>query len=118
MEISILDQMRGANANLRALLSRTRNSLAGCGNFNVEDVLAIAEPVAAVQPIIDEAENFRAMHPELAVELDTYKGNLEEMQEALEQMRVMLTTRRAQIEAARGRLATLNMWNAALLLTR
>ena len=118
MADSLVDQVRRANARLRALVSRTRNALAGRGSFTVTDIRAISEPVTAVKPIVGDAEKLRTIHPELTVELQTYKGNLEEIQTALEQMRVMLIARRAHIEAARGHLATLGMWNATLRLTR
>lgn len=118
MADSVVEQVRSANAKLRALISQTRNSLAGRGQFNVEHVSSIAEPIGSMQPIVDDAKNLRTMHPDLHGELEAYKGNLEEMQVALEQMRVMLIARRAHIEAARGHLATLGMWSATLRLTR
>jgi len=115
---SAVEQVRDANAKLRSLISRTKDSLAGRCNFNVGDVRAIAEPVGSVQPIVDEAATLRATHPDLDAELETYKRNLEEVQVALEQMGVMLIARRAHVESARGHLATLSMWNATLRLTR
>jgi hypothetical protein len=118
MTNSAVEQVRCANAKLRALISETRSALTGRGTFNATDVCAISEPVAAVQPIVEDAENLRLLHPELAAELEMYKGNLEEIQVALEQMRVMLTARRAQIEAARGHVVTLGMWSATLRMTR
>jgi len=118
MPDSVVEQVRRANTKLRAFVAQTRDSLTGRRNFNVTDVRAIAEPVGSVQPIVDDAENLRTVHPDLAGELENYKGNLEEIQVALEQMRVMLIARRASIEAARGHLATLGMWNAAMRLTR
>ncbi|HXX44782.1 MAG TPA: hypothetical protein VEJ38_08635 [Candidatus Acidoferrales bacterium] len=118
MTDSAVEQIRQANAKLRAVISETRNALAGCRTFSATDVRAIAEPVAALQPIVDGAEKLRLMHPELDAELETYKGNLEEIQVALEQMRVMLTVRRGQIAAARSHVATLGMWSATLRMTR
>ena len=118
MRESVVDQMRGVNTRLRGLLSQARNCLAGRGSFGGADVRAMAEPVASVQAILDDAKNLRAIHPDLSAELDIYKENLQDMQLALEQMRVMLATRRAHIQAARGHLATLGMWNATLRLTR
>ena len=118
MASSVVEQVRDANAKLRLLISRTRDSLAGRCNFTAGDVRAIAEPVGSAQPIIDEAATLRTTRPDLDAELETYKQNLKEVQVALEQMRVMLMARRAHIESARGHLATLSMWNATLRLTR
>lgn len=114
----VVERVRSVNTRLRALIFRSCESLAGRGQFNAEDVSAIAEPIALMQPFIDDAKNLRAVHPGLDGELETYKGILEEMQIALEQMRVMLIARRTHIEAARGHLAMLGMWNAAVRLTR
>jgi hypothetical protein len=118
MKESILDQVRSANEKLRALTSRTRDSLAGRGNFEVADVRAIAEPIGLMQPIVTDAERLRTIHPELDGELEAYAGNLGEMQVALDQMRFMLIARRAHIEAMRSHLETLGMWTAAVRMTQ
>lgn len=118
MKHSILEQVRSANEKLRALISRTRDALSGRGNFNVEDVRAIAEPVGLMQPIVTDANRLRTIHPDLDGELEAYAGNLGEMQVALEQMRFMLIARRAHIEAMRGHLETLGLWTATLRMTR
>lgn len=118
MPESVVDQLRSANAKLRGLISQAKNSLAGRGRFNGADIRAMAEPIASVRSIVEDAENLCAIHPGLAPELESYKVNLEEIQLTLEQMHVILAARRAHIQAARGHLATLGMWNATLRLTQ
>jgi hypothetical protein len=118
MEDSILDRVRGVNMRLRELLGRTRDALAGRRNFTVEDVRAIAEPVAQMEPIVAEAKRLRTMRPELDGELEAYAGSLGELQVALQQTRVMLIARLANMEALRGHLETVGLWTAALNQTR
>jgi hypothetical protein len=77
MEDSILNRIRNANMRLRELLGRTRDALAGRRNFTVEDVRAIAEPVAQMEPIVAEAKRLRTLQPELDGELEAMRGHLE-----------------------------------------
>jgi len=118
MKDSIVEYVRNVNEKLRALIARTRDSLGGRGNFDVEDVRAIAEPVGQMQTIVTDAAQLRTIHPDLDGELEAYAGNLGEMQVALDQMRFMLIARRAHIEAMRSHLETLGMWTAAVRLTQ
>jgi len=118
MEDSILDRVRGANMRLRELLGSTLDALAGRRNFTVEDVRAIAEPVAQMEPIVAEAKRLRTLRPELDGELKTYAGNLDELQVALQHTRVMLIARLANMEALRGHLETVGLWTAALRQTQ
>jgi hypothetical protein len=118
MKDSVVEHVRSANEKLRALISRTRDSLSGRRNFNVEDVRAITEPVGLMQSIVSDAHRLRTIHPDLDGELEAYAGNLGEMQIALEQMRFMILARRAHIEAMRSHVETLGMWTAAVRLTQ
>jgi hypothetical protein len=118
MEDSILNSICSANTRLRDLLARTRDALAGRQNFTVEDLRAIAEPVAQMDPIVAEAKRLRTLRPELDGELEAYAGNLGELQVALQQTRVMLIARLANMEALRGHLETVGRWTAALSQTR
>lgn len=118
MDSLILRRVRGANLKLRALLDVTRGSLAGRENFGVDNLHAIAEPLAEMAPLIDKAKELRTLQPELDGELEAYAGNLGEMQTALEQMRFMLLARRAQMDAMRGHLATVKLWSDTLRQTR
>ena len=110
MDNAILDRTRAANAKLHALIGRTRAALAGRSNFTVEDVRAIAEPVAQMAPIVAEAKHLRTLRPDLDGELQAYAGNLGELQTALEQMRFMLLSRLASMEALRGHVESVGLW--------
>jgi hypothetical protein len=112
MQDSTLHRVRGANAKLQMLLRRVADALAGKRNFSVEDVRAIAEPVAEMTPIVSQAEQLRAAVPELHGELDAYGKNLGELQIALDRVRVVLLARSAHVEAQRGHLETVGLWAA------
>jgi hypothetical protein len=118
MDQSILGGIRGVNAKLRTLLQATRDALGGRQNFSVEDVRAIAAPVAQMQPIVEEATRRITIQPEVGDELQAYAGNLAELQVVLQQMRIMLLTRRANLEALRGHLQTVGLWAEALRQTQ
>ena len=118
MNPSILDSIRGANVKLRTLLERTRDALGGRQSFSVEDVRAISAPVAQMQPIVEEAKDRLTVQPEVQGELQAYAGNLAELQVVLQQMRVMLLARRANVEALRGHLETVGLWTVALRQTQ
>jgi hypothetical protein len=109
----ILNRVRGANAKMESLLRRADGALAGRQNFSVEEVRAIAEPVAEMASIVSEAEHLRTTVPELHGELNTYAKNLGEMQTALDRVRVVLLARCAHMEAQQNHLETLGLWAAA-----
>jgi hypothetical protein len=118
MDDFILDRTRTANAKLHALIDRTRAALAGRNNFTAEDVRAIAEPVAQMTPIVAESKHLRTLQPELEGELESYAGNLDELQTALEQMRFMLLSRLANVQALRGHLESVGLWATRLRQTQ
>jgi len=113
MQESLLHTVRGANSKLQTLLQRVADALAGRRNFGVEDIRAMAEPVAQMAPIVSDAEHLRAAVPEMHGELDTYAKNLGEVQTALDRVRIVLLARCAHLEAQRGHLETLGLWAAA-----
>jgi hypothetical protein len=113
MGTSVVQSVRGSNTKLQMLLARVREALAGRANFGVEDLRAIAEPVAEMAPIIAESTQLRAVAPELHSELEIYTQNLGEMQTALDRVRCVLLARCASLEAQRGHLETVSLWAAA-----
>jgi hypothetical protein len=118
MEAAIANRVREANSKLRELLLRARDALVGRHNFNVEDVRAIAEPVAQMAPIVADAARLRVLQPDLDGQLEAYAANLGELQITLEHVRFMLIARRAHLAAARSHLETFGLWAATLRQTR
>jgi CHASE3 domain sensor protein len=112
MELAILERVRTVNATLQGLLRRTKEAVAGQRGFTVEEVRAIAMPVAEAAPIVSQARQLCATVPELDGELQNYAQNLTEMQTELERVRFALLARCAQIEAQHGHLQTVALWAA------
>jgi len=115
---STAERVRGANAAVRALLGRAREALAGRCDFSIQEVRAIAEPVAQMAPIIEQRQHLRTIEPDLDGQLEAYAATLGELQTTLEQVRFMLLARRAQMAATRAHLQTFGLWAAALRQTR
>jgi len=118
MEGATLSGIQAVNAKLSALISRTREALAGRRNFTVEDVREIAQPVSEMDPIVARANELRTLRPEVKGELEKYAGNLGELQTVLDQMRFMLIARGAHMESMRSHIETVGLWAAALRQTR
>ena len=118
METSVVHQVRNVNAKLQSLLQRVNGALTGRRNFTVEDVRAIAEPVADMAPIVSQAQHLRATLPELKDELETYAQNLGEMDKAFDRVRCVVLARCASLEAERGHLETVGLWADAWRQTR
>lgn len=113
MHEATLERVRGANARLRAWLVCARESLAGRRNLMLEDLRAVAQPIAEMQPVVFQADELRASAPELRGELETYAQNLGELETTLERVRFALLARCAQAEAERAHLETVGLWAAA-----
>jgi len=114
----IPSRVRGVNQKLRAALGKIADALAGRGNFAVEDVRAIAEPVREMASLVCEADRLRAGEPDLRSELETYARNLEELQTGLDRIRCVLLARCAQMEAQRGHMQTVRLWATTWQQTR
>lgn len=114
MEATALERVRAANGTLRDMLGKVRQALAGGASFGVEQVRAIAAPVAAMEAIVWQGpERCGPAAPELQQELQAYVQNLGELGTALDGMRCVLLARCASLEAQRGHLQTVGLWAAA-----
>ena len=106
------------NERLGELLEGARRALRGEGNFGVEEVRQLRQPVEELAPIVAGAEELRRVRPELAGELDLYKSNLGDLQTTLVQIRIMLLARQASLEAGRAQLCAVSQWVTAFRQTR
>jgi len=118
MPSALLQKIDAANARVSVLLRETRGALAGQGDFGVQQVRALSEPIQQMAPILRQAAELRAENPEIASALDLYKMQLVELQTALDQVRVMLLAKRGQMEAGRVQLDAVAQWAAALRRTQ
>jgi hypothetical protein len=63
----------------------------------VEQVRVLSASIQEMAPMIARAAELRTVEPELAAQLDLYKSQLRELQTTLDQIRLMLLTKRAQM---------------------
>ena len=107
-----------ANARIDASLGDMRRALAGQTDFGAAQVRALSEPLREMAPIVAHAAELRGREPEIAAQLDRYKSRLRELQTTLDQVHLMLLTRRAQLQARRGQLDAVSHWACALRQTQ
>jgi chromosome segregation ATPase len=118
MVSGLREKIAAVNARIGALLLDSQRALRGEVNFGPEEIRAIAAPVAEMAPVMAQAEELTAQDPQLAEELATYKRQLAELHTALENVRMMLTARRGQVERASKHVEAVSRWAAATKLIR
>lgn len=106
------------NGRLAGLLEEVRGALRGERDFDVEDVRRLGEPVAEMEPIVLQATELRRLQPEIAEQLDRYKSQLGELQTCLVQIRVMLLSRVASLQAGQVHTTAMTLWVSAYGQTR
>jgi hypothetical protein len=118
MSDAVRQTLLRVNTRLAELLEGARRALRGEGDFGVEEVRALRQPVEEMAPIVAESAELRQVRPELAGQLDLYKSNLGDLQTTLEQIRMMLLARQASLEAGRAQLCAVSQWVTAFRQTR
>lgn len=118
MSEMVRDTLLRVNARLAGLLEAAKLALRGEGDFSVDEVRALRQPVEQMAPIVAEAGELRRLRPELAGQLELYKSNLGDLQTTLEQIRIMLLARQASLEAGRAQLCAVSQWVTAFRQTR
>jgi hypothetical protein len=118
MHFSERQTIQSVNARITALLTNTRRALSGEQEFGVVQVRDLSEPIQEMAPLVARASELRVAEPEISRELDLYTSQLRELHVALEQVRMMLLARRAQIDAGRTQLNAMSHWAAALRQTQ
>lgn len=118
MPSGLREKISGVNARIASLLDETRQSLRGERNFGVEQVRAISAPVSEMALIMSRAKELRTLDPEIEGELNLYKSQIGELHSTLEQVRMMLLARRAQMESNRAQVEAVSQWATTLSRTR
>ena len=118
MEPAMQTRVRDANGQLRTILSQARNVLAGRQDITSETLRNISRPLAEMAPLVFQGAAVRATDAPLDAVLQEYAGNLEDLQNVLEQVRFMLLARQAQLETSRCHLETFQLWATAFKQTR
>jgi hypothetical protein len=105
-------------AGLEQVLRNMQSSLRGECAFAGDDVKALQELLAQMDPVIAQSAELRLTQPELSTQLDLYKAKLLELQKTVEQLRVTLLVQRAGVEAKRAQLSAASEWCEAFHRTR
>jgi len=112
------DTVERANARLAVLLEEARRALRGERDFDLRDVRRLREPLAEMASIVEQAPELRRQQPEVGAQLDVYKSQLRELQTTIVQIRVMLHTRQASLQASQNHNTAVSRWVSALRQTR
>jgi hypothetical protein len=114
----LLDRVSAVNVSLGELLLRARQALRGESVFGVEQVRELSRNIAEMAPLCAQASELRLLRRDMDGELDLYKSQLGELGSTLQQVRLMLLSQRAQMEANRAQLAAVSHWASTLMNTR
>jgi hypothetical protein len=112
------ERVAAINRGLEGLLAETRRALVGQSLFGPEQVRSLAAPIAEMAPVMKRAAELRAVEPDIATHLELYVSYLAELRKTLEQIRIMLLAKQAQMEVRRGELQAVGQWAAALRKTQ
>jgi hypothetical protein len=107
-----------ANARIEELLEGARRAIRGERDFDATDVRRLQEPIGEMAEIVAQASELRRLQPEFSGHLDRYKAQLRELQSILIQVRIMLHTRQAHLEASQVHTTAVSRWVFALRQTR
>jgi hypothetical protein len=118
MSMSLRQKIDAINVRIQGLHADTRLALRGEREFGVEHVLALSASIQEMAPIIAHTTESRTVEPELAARLESYKSQLRELQTTLDQIRLMLLTKRAQMLTRGGQLEAVSKWAGALQQTQ
>jgi hypothetical protein len=110
--------IKDVNSRIALLLDQARAALRGERDFGVAEVHKLLEPVGEMDSIVAQSSELRRLHPEAAVQLDFYKLQLRDLQTVLQQIRMMLLTRQAGLNASQNNLTAVSRWVSAFNQTR
>ena len=118
MDLPLGEQIQAVNARMLELLENSRKALRGESNFGIDEIRDLREPLNKMEPVMRQFEALRTAQPELAPQLDVYKLHLAELLTILDQVRVMLLAKQANLLAGRTQLDAATHWLAAFQATR
>lgn len=115
---AVREKIVAANARIAFLLDESRRALRGERIFGPEQVRAISQPITEMAPLMSRARDLTAVDPQIEEEIATYRRQLAELHTALQNVLMMLTARRGQVEETRKQLDAVSRWAAATRLIR
>ena len=118
MSMSLRQKIDAINVRIQAQHADTRLALRGERDFGVEQVLALSASIEEMAPMVAQTKQLRPPEPELAAQVERYKSQLRELQITLDQIRLMLLTKRAQMLTRGGQLEAVSKWAGAFQQTQ
>ena len=115
---SLEHKIANVNARLSTLLADSRSALRGEHDFGVDTVRILSTTIREMDPIMSAQRELRRTQPHIATELDRYVSQVTELKSVLEQIRVMLISRRATLDNNRAHMETVSRWATAFQSTR
>ena len=115
---ALFDKVSAVNVRLAELLRQARQALRGETIFGVEQVRELSRHIGEMDSVCAQTPEVRLLRPDVDGELDLYKSQLGELGTTLHQVRLMLLSQRAQMEANRAQLAAVSHWASTLMNTR
>ncbi len=113
MKTSQQERLQAANRELRSFLDRVGALVHGTGNVGADDLQTLSRLLETMSPEVGAASHDKTLDAALKVVIAEYKNNLVELQAGLEQVRCVMLTRRAQLDAAKKHMDAFQGWASA-----
>jgi uncharacterized coiled-coil DUF342 family protein len=118
MSTPLRQKIQAVQARVEEQHADARRALHGEREFGVEQIRALSESLKEMAPVMERAAELRALEPEIAGQLEAYKAQLRQLQTTLDQLHLMLLTKRAQMLRRGGQLEAVANWAGALRQTQ
>ena len=118
MSTQLRQKIGAVRARIEEQHADARLALHGEREFGVEQIRALSASLEEMAPVMERAAELRAQEPEIAVELEAYKSQLRQLETTLDQLRLMVLTKRAQMLTRGGQLEAIANWAGALRQTQ
>ena len=106
------------NANLAVLLQDVQGALRGERNFGVENVIKLRGTIEEMDVVLRKYGDLQSTQSDSAAELQLYKIQLNQLQTAIRQLRIMLLARKSDLQALLSHHTAVSRWVGVLNQTR
>lgn len=86
MSGQLAEQIARVNKRMIELLEEAHKDLRGEGNFGVEEIRKLREPLNEMDPVMRQAGELQRTSPDISPELELYKSHLAELSTILDQL--------------------------------
>lgn len=102
------------NADLGALLQEAQGALRGERDFHVENVIKLRSTIDEMDAALRKYGDLNSSQSDRASQLQLYKIQLNQLQTATRQLRIMLLARKTNLEALKSHHTAVSRWIGAL----